>query len=78
MYCEVWLRDDLKERLSHLRDDLNNIVSCAPEKFEVSSMILEPMTSGMPVQCSYELSYEAIKMARYTFFSNEEGLKNSG
>ena len=35
---------------------------CAGEKFQVSSMGFEPMTSAMPVQGSHQLSYEATQM----------------
>ena len=41
---------------------ISAIVSCAPEKFQVSSRVFEPMSSVMPVQCSNEWSYESTQM----------------
>ena len=54
----------MKRWSSHLLDNLSDclILVCAPEKFQVSSRGFEPMTSVMPVQCSYELSYKVTQM----------------
>ena len=44
-------------------DNLTDWPISAPENFQESSMGFEPMTSVMPVQCSYQLSYAATQVS---------------
>ena len=43
---------------SHLLDNRSDCLICALEKFQVPSTGFKSMTSVMPVQCSYQLSYD--------------------
>ena len=47
---------------SHLLYNLSDCLISAPEKFQVASVGLKPMSSAMLVQCSYQLSYETTPM----------------
>ena len=44
-------------------DNLSDWLISAPEKFQECSTGFEPMTSVMPVQCFYQLSYAATQMS---------------
>ena len=54
--------NELKKWSSHLLGSFSDCLVCAPEKFQVSSRVFEPMTSVMLVQGSNEWSYEATQM----------------
>lgn len=60
----LWKGHKLKKWRSHLLDNLNNCLTCAPEMLQASSAGFEPLTFAMLVQCSqpFQLSYEATEM----------------
>ena len=67
-FVRLYVLSKLVEEVINRRNDphtcwaISAIVSCAPEKFQVSSRVFEPMTSVMLVQCSNEWSYVATQM----------------
>ena len=53
---------ELKKWSTLLLENLSDCLVCAPEKFQVSLTGFEPMPSAMPVQCFFQLNYEATRV----------------
>ena len=54
--------DASKPVAGHFQTFLSNCLVYSPEKVQVTSMGLEPITSVMPVQCYYQLSYKVSQL----------------